>query len=113
MNREEILEQIIKERIRQDELHPNNELNDYLKILIEEVGEVGAALQGEGDLLEELVQVAAVVLRWIEELNYNKDNASEFTVICNTCRSKDIDVYQTWQDDIIIHCNSCGEHEEV
>ena len=73
------------ERNRQDKIHPKptlteNEspevnaiahylwLTDMLAILIEEVGEIGKALQGEGDLEEELVQVASVCCRWLENL---------------------------------------------
>lgn len=43
-------------------------LTEMLSVLIEEVGEVGKALQGEGDLKEELIQVASVCVRWVESL---------------------------------------------
>jgi NTP pyrophosphatase (non-canonical NTP hydrolase) len=66
MEQNEILRAIIEERQRQDKLHPANNIKDYLTILVEEVGEVAAALQGEGILTEELIQVAAVCIRWIE-----------------------------------------------
>jgi NTP pyrophosphatase (non-canonical NTP hydrolase) len=36
---------------------------------MEEVGEVGKAMQGDGDLQEELIQVAAVCVRWLELKN--------------------------------------------
>ena len=39
-----------------------------LTILVEEVGEVARALQGEGSLEDELVQVAAVCVRWLEAI---------------------------------------------
>ena len=39
-----------------------------LAVLIEEVGEVGKALQGEGYLEEELIQIASVCCRWLENL---------------------------------------------
>lgn len=68
MNQVEILNRIIQERKRQDILHPRNKRGAYPAILIEEVGEVGAALQGQGNLIEELVQVAAVCVRWLEDL---------------------------------------------
>ena len=42
--------------------------NEFLAVLIEEIGEVGRALQGEGDLKEELIQVASVCVRWIESM---------------------------------------------
>ena len=69
MRQEIIIEEILKERKRQNELHPNNKLDNYLEVLIEEVGEVAMALQGEGNLEDELIQVASVCMRWIEELN--------------------------------------------
>lgn len=68
MNQVEILNRILKERKRQDILHPKNKLADYPAIIIEELGEVGAALQGQGILEDELVQLAAVAIRWLEDL---------------------------------------------
>ena len=85
MNREEIFDLINQERERQDMLYPIPKLNksetndikaiqsiilqhDFLMVLIEEVGEVGTALQGDGDLQEELIQVASVCIRWLENL---------------------------------------------
>jgi NTP pyrophosphatase (non-canonical NTP hydrolase) len=73
------------ERERQDKLHPLRKikftddenvnvmaeylfLNEMLSVLIEEVGEVGKAMQGDGDLIEELIQVAAVCVRWLEHV---------------------------------------------
>lgn len=41
---------------------------------MEEIGEVAKALQGDGDLKEELVHSAAVCVRWLEYLN-KKDSA--------------------------------------
>lgn len=65
------------ERERQDELKAEGrfdhtcadpELSDFerLAILVEEIGEVSRALQGDGDLEEELIQTAAVALAWLE-----------------------------------------------
>lgn len=86
MERKAIFEAIEIERERQEELHPmpilkkvaeNPDINliqnlilqnEMLAILIEEVGEVGTAIQGEGDLKEELIQVASVCIRWLENL---------------------------------------------
>jgi hypothetical protein len=68
MNQVEILNRIIQERKRQDILHPKNKLGAYPAILMEEVGEIGAALQGDGLLVEEIVQLAAVCVRWLEAL---------------------------------------------
>jgi hypothetical protein len=76
---------IVDERARQEMLHPlpvlkaiDNEdvnviqnlllQNEFLAVLIEEVGEVGKAVQGDSDLVEELTQVAAVCVRWLENL---------------------------------------------
>jgi NTP pyrophosphatase (non-canonical NTP hydrolase) len=67
MNQRDIIDRIINERKRQDILHPNNKNADYLAILIEEVGEVGKALQGDGNMIDEIIQIAAVCVRWLEE----------------------------------------------
>jgi hypothetical protein len=45
---------------------------EYFPVLIEEVGEVGAALQGDGNLVEELIQLASVCVRWLENINQIK-----------------------------------------
>jgi NTP pyrophosphatase (non-canonical NTP hydrolase) len=63
-----ILDAILQERRRQDELHLWNKKTDKLAILIEEVGEIASAMQGDGDLEEELVQLASVCVRWLETL---------------------------------------------
>jgi hypothetical protein len=39
---------------------------EMLAVLVEEIGEIGRALQGEGDLSEELIHAAAVCIRWLE-----------------------------------------------
>lgn len=39
-----------------------------LSVLIEEVGEIGKALQGEGSLEDEIIQVAAVCVKWLENI---------------------------------------------
>lgn len=74
------------ERKRQDETHPLPKINkgqdeevrvlqgyiqsnEFLAVLIEEIGEVGRALQGEGNLQEELIHVASVCVRWLEVRN--------------------------------------------
>lgn len=86
INRAEIFKLIEKERDRQDLLHPlrtirksdNNDvnavakylfLNEMLSVLVEEVGEVGKAMQGDGILIDEIIQVAAVCCRWLENIN--------------------------------------------
>ena len=68
MNQDDIIGAILKERIRQDALHECTKRTNRLAVLIEEVGEVASALQGDGDLEEELMQLASVCLRWLEEL---------------------------------------------
>jgi NTP pyrophosphatase (non-canonical NTP hydrolase) len=85
IDRADIFRAIEFERERQETLHPipwnklsdNQEINamanyinmtELLAILVEEMGEVGRALQGESDLAEELIHVAAVAVRWLEIL---------------------------------------------
>lgn len=43
--------------------------SEMLAVLVEELGEVARALQGEGSLDEELIQMAAVCCRWLEYKN--------------------------------------------
>lgn len=85
IDRADIFRAIEFERERQETLHPipwnkiseDQEvtamanyinMNEMLAILIEEIGEVGRALQGESDLAEELIHVAAVAVRWLENI---------------------------------------------
>jgi hypothetical protein len=85
LDRKEIFQLIEEERDRQDKLHPlpvrkrhddkdieviTNLIKqmEFLAVLVEEIGEVGKALQGEGDLKEELIQSASVCVRWLEHL---------------------------------------------
>jgi NTP pyrophosphatase (non-canonical NTP hydrolase) len=85
IERSEIFRLIEAERDRQDKLHPiiqkkkdddNDTIavkniistNTLLAVLMEEIGEVAKALQGDGDLKEELVHSAAVCVRWLEYL---------------------------------------------
>lgn len=86
MDRKEIFRAIEVERERQDQLHPKKKIRqtgdketdllqnlllhyEFMPILVEEVGEVGTALQGEGDLQEELIHVASVCVKWLENIN--------------------------------------------
>jgi NTP pyrophosphatase (non-canonical NTP hydrolase) len=74
----EILQEVVEERARQEVLHPNStcanpELHSDSKfcILAEEVGEIAKSLN-DGDhenLREELIQVAAVCVAWIEAID--------------------------------------------
>jgi DnaJ-domain-containing protein 1 len=85
ITREEIFQAILEERERQDKLHPTLNFkksddpeiqalrhmiicNEFLAVLVEEVGEVASALQGEGSIRDELVQVAAVCVKWLEKI---------------------------------------------
>jgi len=63
-----IMDAIMQERIRQDELHQWDKKTNRLAILVEEVGEIAQAMQGDGSLEEELVHLASVCVRWLEEL---------------------------------------------
>lgn len=67
--REKVIQLIHKERARQECLHPlSSEVDDFyfLSILIEEVGEVAKSLQEGTGKEEELIQVASVCFRWLE-----------------------------------------------
>ena len=82
IDRKEIFKAIEQERERQEKLHPQRKLkshdkelilmqtyiqqNELLAVLVEEVGEVGKALQEGTNLSEELIQVASVSVRWLE-----------------------------------------------
>jgi NTP pyrophosphatase (non-canonical NTP hydrolase) len=68
MTQDFIFDAIIEERRRQDRLHRWTNKTNRLAVLTEELGEISSALQGEGSLEEELVQLAAVCVRWLEEL---------------------------------------------
>lgn len=85
IDRQEIFQEITTERARQEKLHPlpkvkktdSADLNavtqliinsEFLSVLVEETGEVAQALQGDGNLREELVQVASVCVRWLENI---------------------------------------------
>jgi len=72
-----ILQSIIRERIRQDEIwgpQDNHSLETWLTILVEEVGEIAEAIlehspSEPSKLREELVQAAAVIVSMIEHLD--------------------------------------------
>lgn len=68
--REQIFDSITAERARQDRKHPEFQPEFRMAVLSEETGEVGRALQNKdaANLREELVQVAAVAVRWLEAL---------------------------------------------
>jgi NTP pyrophosphatase (non-canonical NTP hydrolase) len=68
MTKDIIIDAIMQERNRQDDLHQWTNKTNRLAVLVEEVGEIAMALQGDGDLAEELVHLASVCVRWLEEL---------------------------------------------
>lgn len=85
IERQEIFDAIELERERQEHLHPMPHRkahedadvnavtamlfhNEMMAVLTEEFLEVIRALQGEGNLKEELVQTASVCCRWLEQL---------------------------------------------
>ncbi|MNC09457.1 hypothetical protein D3C75_570800 [compost metagenome] len=70
MTRDQALALINIERQRQDRMHPEFQPDLRMAVLSEETGEVGRALQNKDavNLQEELVQVAAVAVRWLEYL---------------------------------------------
>lgn len=79
--RQQIFEQIEAERIRQDGLWgvQRHSLDRWLTILVEEVGEVAKALQGddteqvEKEAEEELIQVAAVAVQIVEKIQQARE----------------------------------------
>lgn len=70
MNRTEIYARIDAERDRQETIHPEWWNSEAIGVLGEEFGEVAKAWneQDMGALSEELIHVAAVAVRWLENL---------------------------------------------
>ena len=70
-SRARIYQLIDGERERQNRIHPRDMGELSLPVLGEEFGEVCKAIfeSDEGELREELVHVAAVCVRWLEELD--------------------------------------------
>lgn len=72
-----IFTDITRERDKQDHKHPKfpHSPGDRLAILVEEVGEVATAIQNQDpiNLREELTQVAATAVRWLEQLEIRGD----------------------------------------
>lgn len=67
-----VFEWIRGERRFQDQRHHTKENSDavWLAVLVEEVGEVAKAMHegaSRSDLIDELVQVAAVAIAWLED----------------------------------------------
>lgn len=83
MNRQDIFESINAERKRQNMLHPQWRGDHHgLSVLMEEVGEASKALYEmseahverpykfwKSNLKDELIQVASVCCRWLENMN--------------------------------------------
>ena len=76
MNKDKILELILKERLRQDAKwgEQNHNIYKWIAILSEEVGEVGKAALDDDfqELVDELIQVGAVSVAMIESLYRNR-----------------------------------------
>ncbi len=72
-----VVREVLKERLRQDAKwgEQNHEDSIWLAVLTEEVGEAGKAILQDtfsdigGNLREELVHSAAVIVAWIEKLD--------------------------------------------
>lgn len=77
----EIIRRVIEERVKQNTKYPedrNLPLPLWSTVLAEEVGESARAVL-EHDLVnleEELVQVAAVAVAWLEDLQYQKEKGN-------------------------------------
>lgn len=81
-----VLIDVDDERARQDQIYgrQRHEMGTWLKILIEEVGEVAQAMQKENDwgkksdasdLYTELIQTAAVCIAMAEQVREEKEDA--------------------------------------
>lgn len=74
-DRVKILDKINDERSEQDRKYPDDDhLDDKTLnlILVEEVGEVSKAILENDNLEEELIQVAAVCVKWLEIIEKRK-----------------------------------------
>jgi NTP pyrophosphatase (non-canonical NTP hydrolase) len=76
---EQVQALVFAERERQERLHPGSwpSLGVRLAVLTEEVGEVAKALNDReaNSVRDELVQVVAVCLRWLERDGMNREHA--------------------------------------
>lgn len=79
-SRNRAMTKITLERLRQIEIWGEDDYPEFvperrLQVLVEEVGEVARALENSDDsnLYEELTQVAATALRWLEQLGLEMD----------------------------------------
>lgn len=71
----EVLNDVKRERMRQDALHPQElSISDRFVVLGEEVGEVARAIQNNDpdNLYDELIQVAAESVRMAEQILASK-----------------------------------------
>ncbi|MED1907843.1 hypothetical protein [Cytobacillus firmus] len=89
--KEKVIAEVILERFRQDKKFgkQRHDYGDWLKILIEEVGEVAQAMQKEkgwgkesdaSDLFAELIQVAAVAVEIAEQVLEERMAESEGSI---------------------------------
>jgi NTP pyrophosphatase (non-canonical NTP hydrolase) len=78
---EKVIDFIIAERTLQDErfgdINKSNTAKDWLPILGEEFGEVNTAIlnNDKDNLKEELIQVAAVAIQWLEQI-FEQENTN-------------------------------------
>lgn len=71
MTRNVAIDRIETERERQERKHPKYRSHyEALTVLVEEVGEVAKAILESDDenLKEEITQVSAVAMRWLEDM---------------------------------------------
>jgi len=98
MSTKSILEEINKERERQDKKwgEQNHDMADWYTILGEEVGEVGKAIcehklqkiYAAARIREELIQVAAVAVNMIE--SYDRNHPTERKVVAGFCQENQL-----------------------
>jgi NTP pyrophosphatase (non-canonical NTP hydrolase) len=79
-----ILQQVLNERIRQDEkwgTHRDMSHFEWMAVIIEELGEVGRAMltADHVKVLDELIQVTAVAVAWCENILEFGGNDGEHT----------------------------------
>ena len=80
--RAQALEDVLYERLRQDELwgdQSGHADERWLVILIEEVGEVARAMydEDEGHTYEEIIQCAAVCMAWAEAMQKRRSDGNK------------------------------------
>lgn len=81
-----VMNELVDERLRQEQVHPGqDELipEQWLPILVEEVGEVGKAIfernyeNKKGNYRSELIHVAATAVRAIQTYDFQREKTKE------------------------------------